>query len=82
MSLTHRNSDRPLVTEGKVFPDNSLIVGSPAKILRQLTSEEVAKFQVGTSDYVGRSRRYKVALEPLADKDLFDGAPRGAKSSL
>jgi len=71
-----------LVTEGKVFPDNSLIVGSPAKVIRQLTSEDVAKFQVGTRDYVARSQRYKDGLEPLAATDPVNAGDRRAKSLL
>ena len=41
-----------VVTEGKEFPDNSLIVGSPAKAIRTLDAEQIAKFQTIPQHYV------------------------------
>ena len=35
-----------LVAEGKVFPDGVLILGSPGKVVRELTSEEIARLPV------------------------------------
>ena len=34
-----------LIPEGKIFPDHSLIVGSPGKVVRQLSAEEVDRLQ-------------------------------------
>ena len=31
---------KALITENKVIPDNSLVVGSPGKIIREVTEEE------------------------------------------
>jgi len=47
-----------VVTEGKEFPDNSLIVGSPAKAIRTLDAEAVAKFQRIPPHYVQNARRH------------------------
>lgn len=47
-----------LVTEGKEFPDGSLIVGSPAKVLRPLTEQELARMARGAAHYVENARRY------------------------
>jgi len=47
-----------LVTEGKEFPDNSLIVGSPAKGTRELGPESRAKFLESATHYVENGRRY------------------------
>ena len=47
-----------VVTEGKEFPDNSLIVGSPAKALRTLDPEQVAKFQTIPPHYVENAQRH------------------------
>ena len=41
-----------LVTKGKVFPARSLIVGSPAKVIRELTDEEVQELYASASRYV------------------------------
>lgn len=52
-----------LVTERKTFPDRSLIVGSPARALRQLTDAEVANLARSASDYVERAKLYRTELE-------------------
>ncbi|MGH1361786.1 MAG: gamma carbonic anhydrase family protein [Burkholderiaceae bacterium] len=44
-----------LVTEGKQFPDGSLIVGSPAKVVRELTPEEIQRLKRSASNYVERA---------------------------
>ncbi|GAB7543804.1 gamma carbonic anhydrase family protein [Cupriavidus sp. 8B] len=54
-----------LVTEGKVFPDRSLILGSPAKAVRQLTDDEVANLRANADDYARRSALYKRELRKL-----------------
>ena len=55
-----------LVTEKKVFPDGSLIVGSPAKVLRQLTEEDFARMRANADDYVTRKDFYRSSLEKIA----------------
>ena len=53
---------RALVTERKEFPDNSLIVGVPAKVLRTLSEEDIAGLHRNAADYVARGRRFKTEL--------------------
>ena len=48
-----------LVTEGKVFPDRSLIVGVPAKLVRALTDDDIAAMHANTDTYVQRREKYK-----------------------
>lgn len=48
-----------VVTEGKEFPDNSLIVGAPAKVIRQLDAAAVEKLLANADHYVGNARRYQ-----------------------
>lgn len=55
-----------LVTEGKEFPDNSLIIGSPAKVARTLTDEQVANFAKGAQTYVARGAHFKQQLKRIA----------------
>ena len=47
-----------LVTGGKRFPDGSLILGSPAKVVRTLSLEEQAGIRVWADRYVQLSREY------------------------
>jgi acyl-CoA synthetase (AMP-forming)/AMP-acid ligase II/carbonic anhydrase/acetyltransferase-like protein (isoleucine patch superfamily) len=54
-----------VVTERKVFPDNSLIVGAPAKVLRELSEGEIAGLRRNAVDYAERGRRYRVQLKKV-----------------
>lgn len=48
-----------LVTEGKVIPDNSLVVGSPAKVVRLVREEEIQATIDNALDYYEKSKEYK-----------------------
>jgi carbonic anhydrase/acetyltransferase-like protein (isoleucine patch superfamily) len=54
-----------LVTEGKEFPDNQLIIGSPAKAVRTLTEQDVAKLRGAADGYVQRGRLFKTQLKKI-----------------
>lgn len=54
-----------LITEGKEFPDNSLIIGSPAKAVRTLTDEDIARMHANTANYVERGKRFKTSLKKV-----------------
>jgi carbonic anhydrase/acetyltransferase-like protein (isoleucine patch superfamily) len=54
-----------LVTEGKVFPDGSLIIGSPAKAVREMSGEEIEKMQRGAAHYVANARAYAAGLRAI-----------------
>jgi carbonic anhydrase/acetyltransferase-like protein (isoleucine patch superfamily) len=54
-----------LVTEGKQIPDGSVLMGSPAKVVRQTTEAERAILQGSAAHYVQNGRRY---LERLAEQ--------------
>lgn len=56
-----------LVTEGKEFPDNSLIIGVPAKAVRALTEGDIAKMHANTAGYVQRGQAYKTQLKRIAE---------------
>jgi carbonic anhydrase/acetyltransferase-like protein (isoleucine patch superfamily) len=55
-----------IVTEGKEFPDGSLIVGSPAVVKRQLDAEQIARMRLGAQNYVERAQRFKHGLKRVA----------------
>ena len=54
-----------VVTEGKEFPDNSLIVGSPAKVTRTLDEAAAAKLAQSAEGYVANARRYAAGLKKI-----------------
>lgn len=54
-----------LVTEGKVFPDGVLIVGSPARVIRPLTEAELARLAGSADRYVERARQYLAGLQAV-----------------
>ena len=55
-----------LVTEGKEFPDGSLIMGSPAKAVRQLSPEQFERVRQGAAHYAEKAVRYRKGLKKLA----------------
>jgi len=48
-----------LVTKNKIFPPRSLIMGSPAKVVRELSDEEVAELYASASRYVKFKNEYQ-----------------------
>ncbi len=55
-----------LVTEGKEFPDGSMILGSPARVVRQLTPEQIAGLARVAKHYVENARRFRSGLRKIA----------------
>ena len=55
-----------LVTEGKEFPDGSLIMGSPAKAVRQLSPEQFERVRQGAVHYAEKAVRYRKGLKKIA----------------
>ena len=55
-----------LVTEGKEFPDGCMILGSPAKAVRQLTEAQIEGLKMSAQHYIDNARRYKTGLKKLA----------------
>ena len=51
-----------LVPEGKVFPDRTLILGSPGKMVRELTDEEIARNRASAERYVINWQHYRQTL--------------------
>jgi carbonic anhydrase/acetyltransferase-like protein (isoleucine patch superfamily) len=52
-----------LVTEGKEFPDGSMILGAPAKVTRPLSEMEFSGLKMSAAGYVANHRRYMAGLK-------------------
>lgn len=53
-----------LIPEGKEIPPRSMVLGSPGKIVRELSNEDVAKFGGAAGRYVKNWKRYSAGLKP------------------
>jgi carbonic anhydrase/acetyltransferase-like protein (isoleucine patch superfamily) len=54
-----------IVTERKVFPDRSLILGAPARVVRELSDEDVANLLKSAASYVDRRAQFLTKLREL-----------------
>ena len=54
-----------LVTEGKEFADGSMIIGSPAKVVRQLTPEQIEGLRQSARHYTDNARRFRDGLKKI-----------------
>jgi carbonic anhydrase/acetyltransferase-like protein (isoleucine patch superfamily) len=54
-----------IVTEGKVFPDRSLILCAPAKVVREVTDQDIAMMRFNADDYAQRQEQYKTRLKRI-----------------
>ena len=54
-----------LVTEGKSFANGSLIVGTPARMVRQVTEAERQALRASAAHYAQKAQRYAKELRPL-----------------
>ena len=56
---------KALIPEGKTIPDRSLVVGSPGRILRTLTDEEITRLRNNARHYVVNAHRFRAGLHEL-----------------
>ena len=54
-----------LVTEGKEFPDGAMIMGSPARVVRQLTPEQIEGLRKSAQHYMDNARQYRQGLKKI-----------------
>lgn len=52
-----------LITEGKHIPDGSLVMGSPARVIRALTEQEMVGLEASAMRYVDNASRYREQLQ-------------------
>lgn len=58
-----------LITEGKEIPDNSMVMGSPGKVVRQLTEQEIAGLTASAAHYRENAMRFRKGLKIQAAAD-------------
>ncbi len=54
-----------LVPEGKTFPDGVMLMGVPAKVVRELSAQERQALRIPAQHYVQNAQRYRRALQPM-----------------
>lgn len=55
-----------LVTEGKEFPDGSMVIGAPAKVVRQLTPLQIEGLRQSAQHYIDNAQRFQRDLHQIA----------------
>ena len=58
-----------LVTENKEIPDNSMVLGSPAKVVKTLSDEQGNAIRIGAKHYVENARRFREQLTPQEEAE-------------
>ena len=54
---------KSLITENKEIPDNSLVVGSPGKVIRQLTEDEIKAVKENAVRYQENWKKYSKSIK-------------------
>lgn len=52
-----------LVTHKTEIPDNTMVLGSPAKVVRELTEKEIEYLKFSAEHYIGNFKRFKKELK-------------------
>ncbi|RMG80939.1 MAG: gamma carbonic anhydrase family protein [Chloroflexi bacterium] len=51
-----------LLTQGKHYPDNALILGSPARVIRDVSEEEIAANRRSAAQYVAKAKAFREGM--------------------
>jgi len=51
-----------LVPQGKTYPPRSLLMGSPAKVVRELTEDEIQHIQKSADNYIEEAKSYSLLV--------------------
>ena len=58
-----------LITEGKEIPDNSLVMGSPGKVVKTMTDDQAKKVKFSAIHYVENARRFRDSMKVQESDD-------------
>ena len=67
-----------LITEGKTFPDGVLILGTPAKVVRELEADEIESLRAAAQIYVDNGKRYREMLTRMEPQARVSQLTRGS----
>lgn len=56
-----------LISEGKQIPDNSMVLGTPGKVVKTLTDEQGMAIRIGAKHYVDNARRFRTQMALQAE---------------
>lgn len=59
-----------LVTEGKEFPDGSMIIGSPARVVKQLSVAQIDGLRRSAKHYTANAQRFRAGLARIDPPDI------------
>lgn len=54
-----------LITEGKVIPPRSVVMGSPGKVVRELSDADLERIRMPARSYINRMRAYRDSLRAI-----------------
>jgi len=57
-----------LITEGKEIPDNSMVMGAPGKVVREVSEGQITMLRMSAEHYVHNWQRYMNELQPIAEE--------------
>ena len=60
-----------LITEGKQIPDNSMVLGSPGKVVKTLSEEQIEFLSAAAKGYVANARRFVSDLKTQDAADIL-----------
>ena len=69
-----------LIPEGKVIPDRSVVMGSPGKVVRELSDEQLTRLAHNPPHYVQNAQRYRQLLEEITDEIMAEIMDNGVCS--
>ena len=58
-----------LITEGKEIPDNSLVMGSPGKVVKTMTDDQAKAVKFSAIHYVENARRFRDSMKVQENGD-------------
>lgn len=64
-----------LITENKIIPDNSMVLGAPGKVVREIDAEGVEKLRASAERYVRNAHRFAAGMVDVTGRPTdFDPA--------